>query len=174
MKTGVDQLTKYAAYHRDRRNIMTHFFGIPLIVFAALVLMSRVYLFSVNDAAVSLAAVVWVLSSVYYLKLDLMLGALITLIHGAMLIAAAPFGQASTQVWLAMGVGVFVFGWVLQFIGHYYEGKKPAFVDDLIGLAIGPFFVLAELVFLLGLRKPLQAAIEAQVGPTLIRQKTIA
>jgi uncharacterized membrane protein YGL010W len=26
---------------------------------------------------------------------------------------------------------------VIQFIGHWYEGRKPAFVDDLIGLLVG-------------------------------------
>ena len=35
------QLAKYAAYHRDRRNIATHFIGIPMIVLAVAVLLSR-------------------------------------------------------------------------------------------------------------------------------------
>ena len=34
MKTLVDHLAQYAAYHRDRRNIVTHFVGIPMIVLA--------------------------------------------------------------------------------------------------------------------------------------------
>ena len=41
MKTLVDQLGQYAEYHRDRRNIATHFVGIPLIVVAVAVLLSR-------------------------------------------------------------------------------------------------------------------------------------
>ncbi len=53
--------------------------------------------------------------------------------------------------WLIWSVGIFVVGWIIQFIGHYYEKKKPAFMDDVIGLAIGPLFVLAEFVFLLRL-----------------------
>ena len=57
-------------------------------------------------------------------------------------------------------------GWVIQFIGHKYEGRKPAFVDDLIGLLVGPMFLVAEAFFLLGLARPLQQAIEARVGPT--------
>jgi uncharacterized membrane protein YGL010W len=43
--------------------------------------------------------------------------------------------------------------------GHYFEKKKPAFVDDVIGLAIGPLFVLAEFIFMLGFRKPLHERI---------------
>ena len=41
MKTLVDHLAQYAAYHRDRRNIVTHFVGIPMIVLAVTVLLSR-------------------------------------------------------------------------------------------------------------------------------------
>jgi uncharacterized membrane protein YGL010W len=67
-------------------------------------------------------------------------------------------------------VGLFVGGWIVQFVGHAYEGRKPAFVDDVIGLMIGPLFVLAELLFIAGLRKPLQAEIERRVGPVRIRR----
>ena len=35
------QLSQYAAYHLDRNNIMTHFVGIPLIVFSILCLTAR-------------------------------------------------------------------------------------------------------------------------------------
>ena len=41
MLTLTQHLSQYAAYHRDRRNIATHFVGIPLIVFAVIVLLSR-------------------------------------------------------------------------------------------------------------------------------------
>ena len=53
-----------------------------------------------------------------------------------------------------------------QFIGHYYEGRKPAFVDDITGLIIGPLFVVTEAGFLLGLRPELEAQIEQRAGPT--------
>lgn len=71
-----------------------------------------------------------------------------------------------TAQWLAWGLGGLVLGWVIQFIGHYYEGRKPAFVDDVMGLAIGPLFVTAELAFICGLRRPLKNAIEQQLKST--------
>lgn len=37
-------------------------------------------------------------------------------------------------------IGLFVLGWVLQFIGHWYEGKPPAFFSNPIYLIIGPFW----------------------------------
>ena len=38
-----------------------------------------------------------------------------------------------------------VLAWVGQIIGHRLEGRKPAFLDDLRQLLIGPLFVLVEL-----------------------------
>ena len=80
----------------------------------------------------------------------------------------------TTSTWLTWGVGLFVVGWIFQFVGHFYEGKKPAFVDDIMGLIIGPIFVAAEVAFLLGLRKDVQHAVEARVGPTIIRKSIAA
>ena len=69
------------------------------------------------------------------------------------------------STWLAIGIGSFVVGWVIQFIGHYYEGRKPAFVDDLVGLLVGPMFVAGEVLFSIGWGRQLLAEIEQRVGP---------
>ena len=52
-------------------------------------------------------------------------------------------------------------GWIFQFVGHYFEGKKPAFVDDISGLIIGPLFVVVEAMFLLGFKQEWQQQIKA-------------
>jgi 2-hydroxy-palmitic acid dioxygenase Mpo1-like protein len=72
--------------------------------------------------------------------------------------------------WLSAGLGLFVVGWIIQFVGHSYEGRKPAFVDDLIGLIVGPLFVVAELGFFFGLRDEVCREVEARAGPTCIRR----
>ena len=36
-----------------------------------------------------------------------------------------------------ISLGLFVIGWVLQFIGHYYEGKPPEFLKDYRFLLVG-------------------------------------
>jgi len=41
MRTFTEQLTRYAAYHRDLRNVATHLVGVPMIVFAVDILLSR-------------------------------------------------------------------------------------------------------------------------------------
>jgi len=164
VKTLTDQLAQYAAYHRDRRNIATHFVGIPMIVLAVQVLLSRPA-WAVGGWTLTPALLVTLLACVYYLVLDRPLGLLMTVLLAAGLALAAPLAALPTAAWLWWGVGLFVVGWVIQFVGHIYEGRKPAFVDDVIGLAIGPLFVAAEAVFALGLRRDLHAAIESRAGP---------
>lgn len=171
MKTLTDQLAQYAAYHRDPRNIATHFVGIPMIVLAVAVLLARPA-WDVAGMAVSPAWVVSIATVLYYLKLELRMGALMAVLMAINLWAAQWVALQSTSVWLGSGIGLFVVGWLFQFVGHYYEGKKPAFVDDLVGLIIGPLFVVAEVVFALGLRKDLVQAIEARVGPVRRRDLT--
>jgi uncharacterized membrane protein YGL010W len=75
----------------------------------------------------------------------------------------------STSAWLATGIGAFVVGWIIQFVGHYYEGRKPAFVDDLVGLLVGPMFVVAEAMFAAGWNREMLARIEQKAGPTIVR-----
>ena len=168
MKSGLDQLSKYAEYHRDRRNIATHLIGVPMIVFAVIVLLSRPS-FEVAGLMLTPAWIVLAISGIYYLMLDAGLGATLTLIMAAMAWAAGQVAGMSTAIWLSTGIGAFVVGWIIQFIGHYYEGRKPAFVDDIVGLMIGPLFVWAEIVFALGMKEEMLKAIEVRVGPTHIR-----
>ncbi|MBB2494418.1 Mpo1 family 2-hydroxy fatty acid dioxygenase [Aquipseudomonas ullengensis] len=170
MKSLVDHLGQYAEYHRDQRNILSHFIGIPLIVVAVAVLLSRPGL-EVAGLWLSPALLTALAASVFYLRLDLRFGLLMAALLALSLWAGAALAQQSTLVWLSGGLGLFVVGWVIQFIGHYYEGRKPAFVDDLMGLVVGPLFVVAELAFLLGLRDDVRIAVEQRAGPTCIRQK---
>ncbi len=165
MKTLVDQLAQYAAYHRDRRNIATHLVGIPMIVFAITVLLSRPA-FELGGIVLTPATLAVVVTVLYYFRLDLRYGAVMAILMGLALWGAQAVAAAPTATWLYAGIGLFVLGWILQFIGHAWEGKKPAFVDDLIGLIIGPLFVVAEVGFLLGLGNAVRAEIERRVGPT--------
>lgn len=152
------QLSKYAAYHLNHKNILTHFIGIPLIVFSILCLTARVGI-DIGSFKLTFAMVLIAVSTIYYFILDKVFGLLMLIILVAVYPLASQIAELSLGQWLAASIGFFVVGWVFQFVGHYFEKKKPAFVDDVIGLAIGPLFVLAEFIFMLGFRKPLHARI---------------
>lgn len=44
------------------------------------------------------------------------------------------------------GLSLFVFGWLLQFIGHAFEGNKPAFFKNPIYLIVGPVWWVKKLI----------------------------
>ncbi|AOJ93777.1 Mpo1 family 2-hydroxy fatty acid dioxygenase [Burkholderia multivorans] len=165
MKTLEDHLSQYAAYHRDARNIATHLVGIPLIVFAVEVLLSRPALAVAAGVALSPALLLAVAIAVFYVRLDRRFGIAMAALLALGLWAAQTVARLPTAQWLAIGVGAFVIGWIVQFVGHWFEGRKPAFVDDLIGLAIGPLFVVAELAFFAGWRDDVRREVERRAGP---------
>jgi uncharacterized membrane protein YGL010W len=169
MRPAIDLLSQYALYHRDRRNIASHFVGVPMIVFAIGVLLARPSV-GLGGLALTPAWVVFALSAAWYLtRGNLTLGAATSAAIGILILAAHQVGDSGVGAWLAWGLGFFAVGWLIQFVGHWYEGKKPAFVDDIIGLLVGPMFIVAEALFAFGWGKPLMAEIERRAGPTQLR-----
>lgn len=164
-RPALDLMAQYAQYHRDKRNIVTHFVGIPLIVFAIGILLAR---FSIGGF--SLAWIVWALATLWYLtRGNLVLGIATSVVNAVLIALAHPFAGVPLVPWLAWGIGFFLLGWAIQFIGHYYEGRKPAFVDDIVGLLVGPMFVVGEWLFSLGWGRDMLAEIERRAGPTHLR-----
>jgi uncharacterized membrane protein YGL010W len=169
MRAATDLLSRYAQYHRDERNIASHFVGVPMIVFAIGVLLARPS-FALGGLILSPAWIAFALAAAWYLtRGSLALGVTVTACVALLLLGAHRVAYSSVASWLVWGVGVFVVGWLIQFVGHWYEGKKPAFVDDVIGLLVGPMFVTAEAMFMLGWNKSLLAEIERRAGPTVLR-----
>jgi uncharacterized membrane protein YGL010W len=169
MRLALDLLSQYAEYHRDRRNIVSHFIGVPMIVFALGVLLARPS-FVLGGLALTPAWVVFALAAAWYLSRgNLGLGLAVSAVVGLLLLLAQSVAGGGVVSWLAWGIGFFVAGWVIQFVGHWYEGKKPAFVDDIVGLLVGPMFVTAEALFAFGWNRPMLAEIERRAGPTMLR-----
>jgi uncharacterized membrane protein YGL010W len=164
MKTLLDQLSNYADYHRSERNIITHLIGVPMIVLALMVLLSRPA-WVVNDLALSPAVFIVAVLLLYYLRLHIAMGLIMSALLVSGLFLSAWVATLDDAIWLASGVGGFLLGWVIQFVGHYFEGRKPAFFDDVMGLAIGPLFVVAEVLFKFGLFSELAQEIENRSGP---------
>jgi uncharacterized membrane protein YGL010W len=109
------------------------------------------------------------IGALWYLSRHTVLGLATSVAIGILYYLGQLVAAGSTSAWLATGIGFFVVGWVIQFIGHYYEGRKPAFVDDLVGLMVGPMFVVAEALFALGWNRQMLHSIEQKVGPTILR-----
>ena len=159
MQTLEQQMSFYAAYHQDARNKASHFVGVPMIIFGLFIALgwARLEVGGVTlTAALLLAAVVLV----WYFLLDVPL-ALAMLALNALLLYLAD--GVSTQP-LAASAGWFVVffvgGWVIQLIGHVWEGRKPALVDNFFQIFVAPIFLAAEVFFALGYKPALHAAVQ--------------
>jgi uncharacterized membrane protein YGL010W len=112
-----------------------------------------------------------VASVAWYLWLDRALGIAMAIAYFVLCAAASEIvprlGAGPT---LVLAAALFAGGWALQFLGHKFEGLKPAFFDDVAQLLVGPLFVCAEIAFLFGARGELRERIEAEVGPTVARR----
>jgi len=156
-----DQVAFYAAYHQDGRNKATHFIGVPAIMLSLFIPLAwlRVEVGGATlTAAMALAAAVMV----WYFLLDAvlalaMLGVTLVLLYLGQTIAN--LGTAAGWAWFG---ALFVGGWALQLVGHVFEGRKPALVDNLVGIFIAPVFLVAEVFFALGYKPKLHAAAQAR------------
>ena len=159
MKSLLDHLSTYAEYHRDRRNIATHFVGIPMIVVGIEGLLARSSL-PVGPISVSPALLVTAGIVAFYVALDRRYGLAMAGLLGAALAAGTGLAAMPVLPWLASSSSLFVVGWAAQFLGLAFGGRRPAFADDVVGLAIGPLFVAAEAGFLFDLRDEVREAAE--------------
>ena len=50
-------------------------------------------------------------------------------------------------------LGLFIFGWILQFVGHAIEGNQPAFFMNPFYLLVGPWWLLRRVAVSVGLLK---------------------
>jgi uncharacterized membrane protein YGL010W len=141
MTSGTRLFAEYGAYHRDRRNLICHEIGIPLIVLGVVALLRLVTVAGPN-LSLNLALLAIVATSVYYLSL----GREVRTAAGIAIVGMIVLYLVAAYVWWPFAIGAFVLGWVFQFVGHGYEGKSPAFLTNLLHLLVGPLWVASHLV----------------------------
>jgi uncharacterized membrane protein YGL010W len=159
MQTLEQQMGFYAAYHQDRRNKATHFVGVPMIVFGLFIALGWLRIEAGGltlTAAMLLAAVVLA----WYFVLDVPLALAMLVVNAVLLYLADRVSVQPIAVGLAWFLVFFAGGWVIQLIGHAYEGRKPALVDNLFQIFVAPIFLAAEAFFALGYKPALHAAVQ--------------
>jgi uncharacterized membrane protein YGL010W len=128
----------YGAFHQTAGNKACHYVGIPVIVLSMFALLSALPIAQLGGVQLTWAEVLLLFSATYYLGLDAGLGLM-------MVAVSVLFDAAGRQIPVLPAAALFVFGWILQFIGHYvYEGKSPAFFRNLTHLLVGPLWILAK------------------------------
>src|SRR5262245_16864367 len=160
MRTLDQQMAIYAAYHRNRWNRLTHFIGVPAIIFSILIPMCWV---PIGDG-LTLAHLFLGAVLAYYFMLDVPLAIATAVVTCALYYAARLAAGTGIAPGLTWAGAFFVGGWVFQLVGHVFEGRKPALTDNLFQIFIAPIFLVAELFFALGLRRDIQRKVEARLA----------
>lgn len=141
-------LEEYGDSHRNHTNKAIHWICVPAIFFSVVGLIFSIPTGFLPEALPFLgsfanwATVVLVLVLIYYISLSapLTLG---MLFFSVFCLAVANFLNLAFpgKLW-AISLGIFVIAWILQFVGHKIEGKKPTFLRDVQFLLIGPAWLM--------------------------------
>jgi len=138
-----------------------HVFGIVFLFLAAVLPLSlwSIAVFGIQSSA---AIIVVVPVLIYWLLLDVALGAAVLVAAVALLSAAAVIVSHATisGMWSLTAILIIV-GVASQIIGHrVFERRQPALVDNPTHLLLGPMFVMAKLFIALGFRRDLAVIIQ--------------
>lgn len=147
-------LSEYRESHQNETNQLIHNIFVPLIFLSAIGILWDVKLpiemeFLGNEP-LNVAMVVGVFVFAYYLSLSFVVSVGIMAVIMAGMIACYLY-NGSVSIWM-ISLVIFVLSWVMQFIGHKIEGKKPSFFKDLEFFLVGPMWVLTKLYNKLGIK----------------------
>lgn len=158
----LEQMAMYSAYHRDGRNRATHFIGVPMIIFSIFLVLSLVRFGDIEQEPLTAAMVLLLPLLALYSTAVPLLGIVSALFLLPMLWWAEVIArEARETIWIIAGI-CFVGGWIIQLIGHRYEGRKPALTDNILQVFMAPGFLVAELLFALGLLSDLKTDLETR------------
>lgn len=150
MKNADWYLSKYGESHRHPTNVIIHKIFVPLIMFSVIGLLWAIPRpdFFPQNTLCNFGMALVIVSLIFYLSMGLKIFfgmAIVTsiIVYGNILVENHPY-----QIHLMSTI--FVFSWVMQFIGHKIEGKKPSFFEDLLFLLVGPVWVFYPIYKKLG------------------------
>lgn len=166
------QLCFYGAYHHNPVNIAIHMIHVPLILLTFFLLGTNTppliplpsYL-TIPNLPLNVGTIFTIFYVVFYVLLEPVAGSLLAPIllgctaYSNHLTTVAPY----TSNYIA--VGVFLFSWIVQFLGHgVFEGRAPALLDNVFqAFVLAPFFVWMEFLFYLGYRPELKGRVDKMV-----------
>jgi len=148
-------LDEYGESHQNLVNKIIHWIAVPAIVWTVVALLWSIpfpFEIGVEVVPVNWATISLLLAQVYWFRLSVSLGLGLLLFNTLMIQLTVLVPQVITLPLWQLALMVFVGAWVLQFIGHAIEGKRPSFLKDLQFLLIGPAWLMAFMYRSLGLR----------------------
>lgn len=147
---------EYAESHRNSTNKLIHWICVPLIFWTILGFISLIpsksigFIYIGEISYISLIAMALV--TFFYMRLSFLIG--LIMIFVMTLMESFAYGinvRCKENSWMVY-LGVFIITWILQFVGHKIEGKKPSFLKDIQFLLVGPIWLLSFILKKLGIK----------------------
>lgn len=160
MKPFIEQAKFYATYHQEALSRRLHLASVPLVILSLMILLGFVHVVIPGLLDVNLAELAALALIIYYFRLQWRLALILTPIFIILLWIAEFFsysGPSSFSLWSF--IIILFIGIALQAVGHFREGKRPAFVDSAWQALIAPLFLTAEVFFIAGRMQELKEAI---------------
>eukprot|EP00049_Salpingoeca_infusionum_P010367 m.176531 g.176531 ORF g.176531 m.176531 type:complete len:198 (+) comp14628_c0_seq1:449-1042(+) len=163
------QIGFYAQYHHNTANFVIHVFGVPLLLWSAICLLSDFDVAPVPDFLAPLY------SAIGFESHDFTVGSIACLVYALGYIAMEPvagslgaimmfFFDVTARELILEWEDAMIFAailqvvcWAVQFFGHFvFEKRAPALFDSLFqSIYMAPLFVIMELMFLVGYKPEL-------------------
>jgi len=147
---------EYAESHRNATNKLIHWICVPLIFWTILgfisIIPSRAIGFRYIGEISYVSFVAIGLVTLFYMRLSVLISVIMFLVM--ILMESFAYGvniRFKGDSWMVY-LSVFIATWILQFVGHKIEGKKPSFLKDLQFLLVGPIWLLSFVLKKLGIR----------------------
>lgn len=144
MRTIESWLSEYGENHQHPTNKAAHFLSIPLIMMG---MIGLIWSFSLST--------LWIAGFAYVLFMFVLSKPMSIGICVLLLIEFAVVYWVDMRVQIPLrivSIVIFSVGWIIQFIGHTIEGRRPAFMSSLVFLLLGPAWTLAPIYRLLKIK----------------------
>jgi len=142
----------YATDHQNPTNRTIHWVCVPVIMWAVIAALWTIPSTTAWTRPGAWAVLAMFIAFLFYHRLSRNLGyamAIVFIVSGA--IAWALYGALGPRNLLILAAVLFVMAWIGQFVGHAIEGRRPAFLTNIVQLLIGPAWLMGKLMRRLGI-----------------------
>lgn len=130
-------MSNYSFYHQNPINKGIHFLCIPMIVLTSMNFLDEVKLYEFKDnirkyilkKKLTLRDLIKLFYHFYYIS-DSMNTYIIMYFYLEFLEIISDKWKEVDKKWMRNSIKMFAFAWLMQFVGHAIEGRRPALLDS--------------------------------------------
>jgi len=141
MRSATEWFELYGESHQNKVNKLIHWICIPAIMISTLGLFQAIPVPAIDAPMLHWGTLVVAGALVFYTRMSWTIGLGMAAVCAACLGINALIVAAGLPI-LWVSVGLFGAAWLVQFVGHKIEGKKPSFFQDFQFLLVGPAWLL--------------------------------